>query len=73
VAGAQAATTTAIMQTAAIAMTREHAALVWRAVIVEVMDWPQFPNALRQSATATLQVNVRTARAARLLTASPLL
>jgi hypothetical protein len=59
--------------TVAVAMTREAAAVVWDGVIVEVMDMPMFPNALRLNAMATPMANVRTARVARLLTASPLL
>jgi hypothetical protein len=61
------------VETVAVAMTRERAAVAWDSVIVEVMDMPMFPNALRLNATAAPRATVRTARVARLQTTPPLL
>jgi hypothetical protein len=50
--GTETVNATLTVNTAAVAVTREQAVLTWSSVIVEVMDLPQFPNALRLNAAA---------------------
>jgi hypothetical protein len=64
-------TTTTTVQTGT--KTRQEAADLWSPVIAEVMDCRQYPNMLRTNALVVRQINVRMARVARILTATPVI